>query len=128
MKVHPKDILLFHLPKFRRLNSPLQISQFDPAEFQFGSAEPDRHTFYSIFWFTSGEGVHSIDFESYEIRQHSLFLLAPGQIHFFNVVLYHFTVSPNPFFRLYCGSYPKLFFASEISATDLLISPILSSS
>ena len=85
MKVHPKNILLYHLPKFRRLNSPLQISQFDPAEFRFGKAEPDRHTFYAIFWITGGEGVHSIDFESYEIRPNSLFLLAPGQIHIFNV-------------------------------------------
>ena len=42
---------------------------------------PHRHVFYVSLLFTRGSGIHEIDFHDYEIRPGSLFLLFPGQVH-----------------------------------------------
>lgn len=85
MPKHPKNIPLYHLPHTSRLGVPLIIGQLDPQEFAAGGSTPDRHSFYTIFWFLSGEGVHHIDYEPYPIQQDSLFLMQPGQTHFFEM-------------------------------------------
>lgn len=43
--------------------------------------EPHRHNFYLLVLFTKGTGIHNIDFDSFEIKSGSLFLIQPGQIH-----------------------------------------------
>lgn len=43
--------------------------------------KPHRHDFYVCMIFTQGSGTHEIDFQSYEIKPGSLFVLAPGQTH-----------------------------------------------
>ncbi len=86
MRVHPNDIPLYHLPKFTRMGgSSFQIGHLNPAEFGDGSSIPDRHSFYTIFWFTSGSGTHFIDFIPYEIKPNSIFMFRPGQTHYFEV-------------------------------------------
>lgn len=40
-----------------------------------------RHNFYLLVFFTKGEGKHTIDFDTFEIKKGSLFLMQPGQIH-----------------------------------------------
>lgn len=40
-----------------------------------------RHDFYVLVLFTKGSGVHKIDFDAFEIKRGSLFLMQPGQIH-----------------------------------------------
>lgn len=85
MKTHPKEIPLYHLPKLKNLNSSILIKPLDPNEFMNGGSEPDRHSFYSIFWIIEGDGIHSIDFVSYEIQPRTLFLIGPGQTHFFQI-------------------------------------------
>lgn len=42
---------------------------------------PHRHSFYSLVWFTKGEGFYVIDFQEYEIKPYRLFLVSPRQIH-----------------------------------------------
>jgi len=42
---------------------------------------PHRHSFFLTVLFTQGSGIHEIDFERYEIRAGSLFMLNPGQTH-----------------------------------------------
>ncbi len=86
MRVHPKDIPLYHLPKITNLNSSFQMGYLNPAEFGEGSSVPDRHSFYTIFWFTEGgRGKHYIDFIPYEIEPNTLFLFRPGQTHYFEI-------------------------------------------
>ncbi|OCK59897.1 AraC family transcriptional regulator [Bradyrhizobium sp. LMTR 3] len=46
---------------------------------------PHRHDFYQIVWVTRGTGCHIIDSVKYEVRQNSLFFMAPGQIHDFTL-------------------------------------------
>ncbi|WP_338377941.1 AraC family transcriptional regulator [uncultured Flavobacterium sp.] len=40
-----------------------------------------RHDFYVLVLFTKGSGTHKIDFDAFEIKAGSLFLMQPGQIH-----------------------------------------------
>jgi len=43
--------------------------------------KPHRHTFYQILYIERGSGVHKIDFQEYEIKDHTVFFLRPGQVH-----------------------------------------------
>lgn len=43
--------------------------------------KPHKHNSYLSILFTKGSGRHEIDFNSYEIKPGSVFLLAPGQTH-----------------------------------------------
>lgn len=43
--------------------------------------KPHKHNSYLAVLFTKGSGRHEIDFNSYEIKPGSLFLLAPGKTH-----------------------------------------------
>ena len=43
--------------------------------------KPHRHSFYLLVLFTNGSGIHEIDFDRYEIKPGSLFVLQPGQMH-----------------------------------------------
>ncbi len=39
------------------------------------------HNFYLLVLFTKGSGFHTVDFDRFEIRANSLFVLKPGQVH-----------------------------------------------
>ena len=43
--------------------------------------KPHRHDSYLMVFFTDGSGIHEIDFDQFEIRKGSLFVLQPGQMH-----------------------------------------------
>lgn len=40
-----------------------------------------RHAYYHLLCIEQGQGVHNLDFVSYELRPHSIFFIAPGQMH-----------------------------------------------
>ena len=40
-----------------------------------------RHDFFYMLFVTKGSGSHEIDFVSYEVSGHSVFLMRPGQVH-----------------------------------------------
>lgn len=46
--------------------------------------KPHVHTFYEIIWFKEEGGIHTVDFQDYEIKKDMLIFLAPGQVHHFN--------------------------------------------
>lgn len=50
--------------------------------------EPHRHDSYLMVFFTNGSGIHEIDFDRFEIKKGSLFVLQPGQMH-------HWSLSDN---------------------------------
>jgi AraC family transcriptional activator of pobA len=47
--------------------------------------DPHKHDFYVVVLFTHGAGVHEVDFDSYEVKPGSVFLLNPGQTHFWKL-------------------------------------------
>jgi AraC family transcriptional activator of pobA len=42
---------------------------------------PHAHDFYLLLYITEGTGTHTVDLVTYELRPGSLFFLAPGQVH-----------------------------------------------
>jgi len=40
-----------------------------------------RHNYYHLLWMTEARGTHILDFEQFEVRDHSVFFLSPGQVH-----------------------------------------------
>ncbi|ARP85343.1 helix-turn-helix domain-containing protein [Bordetella genomosp. 9] len=40
-----------------------------------------RHKYYHLLWMTQASGTHLLDFEQFEVRDHSVFFLSPGQVH-----------------------------------------------
>ena len=42
---------------------------------------PHGHDFYLLLYITAGVGTHTVDLVTYELRPGSLFFLAPGQVH-----------------------------------------------
>lgn len=66
-------------------------SRIKSVDFHFAPLEdmksslpyPHRHEFYHIVWIGAGSGDHIIDSVRYEVRPHTLFFMAPGQIHDF---------------------------------------------
>ena len=46
---------------------------------------PHKHDFYLIVLITKGSGVHEIDFQSYNVVPGMLFILKPGQMHFWKL-------------------------------------------
>ena len=43
--------------------------------------ELHRHDFYYILIVRNGSGTHEIDFTNYEIKDHTVFMMRPGQVH-----------------------------------------------
>jgi AraC-like DNA-binding protein len=46
---------------------------------------PHKHDFYLVILFTRGSGTHEIDFESYHVKPGALFILKPGQMHYWKL-------------------------------------------
>lgn len=46
---------------------------------------PHRHSYFHLFWVTQGAGRHMIDFCDHPVQDRSIFIVAPGQIHFWAV-------------------------------------------
>lgn len=67
------------------LELPLNLVPYYIGTFE-GTDDPDiewphRHAFYSVVWFTGGEGFYVVDFQEYEIKPNRIFLVNPRQVH-----------------------------------------------
>ncbi len=62
---------------------PLRL-KVDPIELGEG---PHRHEFQELMWVKSGQGRHLIDQQELEIKPHTFYLIAQGQVHFFGAGL-----------------------------------------
>ena len=65
-------------------------SEKDTKPYYFGTFEgteepeiewPHRHDYFSIIYFTQGNGINVIDFKEYEIKSNRMFMMNLGQIH-----------------------------------------------
>jgi AraC family transcriptional activator of pobA len=48
-------------------------------------SKPHKHDFYLILFIVRGEGTHTIDFNSYEVYPNAIFLMTPGQVHWWKL-------------------------------------------
>ena len=46
---------------------------------------PHRHSYFHLFWVTQGAGRHMVDFCDHPVQDRSIFIVAPGQIHYWSV-------------------------------------------
>ncbi|UYQ94027.1 AraC family transcriptional regulator [Chitinophaga horti] len=64
---------------------PLKDEQFSlfrhEREGVFNLTQAHKHNFFMLFFVTAGGGLHHIDFTKYEVTPGSVFFLAPGQAH-----------------------------------------------
>ncbi len=44
-------------------------------------SETHGHLYYHLVYFTKGKGKHRIDFKEFEIKDHSMYLMRPNQVH-----------------------------------------------
>lgn len=62
--------------------SDLYINTFNEHLLEHSFIENShRHNFYLLVLFTQGNGIHKIDFNTFEIKPGSLFIIKPGQAH-----------------------------------------------
>lgn len=79
---------------------------------------PHKHSTFICVFFTQGHGIHQIDFDSFEVRPGSIFVLNPGQVHcwdlsadaggyvffhtreFYDNIFLHRKIDHFPFFHL----------------------------
>jgi AraC family transcriptional activator of pobA len=71
-----------YLPE-KEMNSPIRVISLDGST-GYDSAVPHRHGYYELFFFNSGGGSHSIDFEENQIKANSIHSVSPGQVHTLN--------------------------------------------
>jgi AraC-like DNA-binding protein len=43
--------------------------------------KPHKHDFFAVMLFSAGSGTHTIDFTQYRVEPGSVFIMAPGQVH-----------------------------------------------
>ncbi len=48
---------------------------------EYDSSLSHRHTFYELFIFVEGGGIHEIDFKKHTVKKNSVHFVSPGQIH-----------------------------------------------
>ncbi len=84
-KKNSQILPVYNIETFRNVNS--KSSFFDIKILERHNREreeihqPHRHDCYLILVVTEGKGKHFIDFETYEIKPFTAFLLTPGQVH-----------------------------------------------
>lgn len=79
-----KDTPIYDIQNFNcnAVNSDLYVNTFKNHLQEHSFIEkPHRHNFYLLVLFTHGTGTHEIDFDIYDIKRGSLFVVQPGQIH-----------------------------------------------
>ncbi|MBL4703576.1 MAG: helix-turn-helix domain-containing protein [Flavobacteriales bacterium] len=83
-----KALPIYSINEFQSLNldSEFYANLLNPhvKEHHF-TRLPHKHDFYLIVLITGGSGMHEIDFESYSVVPGMLFILKPGQMHFWKL-------------------------------------------
>ncbi|WPV02024.1 AraC family transcriptional regulator [Mucilaginibacter sp. cycad4] len=48
------------------------------------TTRPHIHSYYQVIWFKAGHGNHFVDFQSYEVKDDSIFFVSKNQVHYFD--------------------------------------------
>lgn len=79
-----KTLPIYNIKHFKEeaLNTDFYANYFAPhIKHHHIVSEPHKHDFYLIVLFTKGSGTHEIDFNTYDIKPGTVFLMRPGQMH-----------------------------------------------
>ncbi len=99
------------------------------------SGKPHKHDSYFIKYIIEGTGIQNIDFVDYEVKPNSVFFMAPGQVHSFEIqnvrglYIYFKTemieINNLPFFN-YSFNTPVLYFEGKNNEIDSIFHSLLS--
>lgn len=66
-------------------NIPIEFFRIEDTMTLFDFHHLYQYNFYQIFWFTEAQGqTQEIDFVSYPIEPHQIWIVYPGQVHYFD--------------------------------------------
>lgn len=123
---------VFQIADFKAHSFPgnLYINTFKKHLEQHSFVESlHRHDFYVLVLFTNGSGVHKIDFDAFEIKRGSLFLMQPGQIHSWELskdIEGYIVFYSQEIYNLYFGAKKienYLFFQSSKNNPEIVLNP-----
>jgi AraC family transcriptional regulator, transcriptional activator of pobA len=80
-----KNLPIHTFETFSHEESSFSIMSFNEMGSLSRTPLPHRHSFYEIIYIKQGQGTHVIDFESYPIKQESIYLFSPDRIHFWEL-------------------------------------------
>ena len=70
------------LAAFPHARTPYYVEQLRAHVARFPHVNtPHAHAFYLLLYISQGHGTHTVDLVTYELRPGSVFFLAPGQVH-----------------------------------------------
>src|ERR1700742_808809 len=85
----PREMPIYDIADFKYLGSESDFYANTFAEHLLQHEHmvmaPHRHGFYVSVLFTQGNGIHEVDFQTFDIRPGYIFLLSPGQVHHWKV-------------------------------------------
>jgi AraC family transcriptional activator of pobA len=78
-----QNIPLYDICSLSDINQDdILISRFAPyLETHKNLSATHRHSFYHLVLFTAGSGMHTIDFESFDVKPGQIYFMVPGQVH-----------------------------------------------
>lgn len=85
LRPKPGDLPLHRLEIRAPAALPFAVGTFDSIGPLSRASFPHRHTFHEIVYVTGGSGAHVVNFERWEVRPPQLGVIAPGQVHHWDV-------------------------------------------
>lgn len=83
--IQTKQIPVLGLDEFQSEHSITRDLQFHAIKGERIIEHPHTHDFYVLLLVEKGSGVHTIDFEAFQIGQRQIHVLFPGQVHQWNL-------------------------------------------
>ena len=83
-----KQLPIYSIEKFQNSNNEIDFYANNLAEHvkeHHFTNLPHKHDFYLMMLVTAGSGIHEIDFEKYKVKPGSVFVMKPGQMHYWNL-------------------------------------------
>ncbi len=82
MKKNEAKIEQYHLHKSNP--EKLQFEIYDLADYLTKSGthaqKPHSHSYYQVIWFYNSGGVYYVDFDSYKVKENTIFFVSKDQI------------------------------------------------
>lgn len=70
------------IPVFVQTREARKVTVMELGErMDYDASVSHRHDYFEVFVFCKGGGIHYIDFEPFDIRDHSVHIVAPGKVH-----------------------------------------------
>lgn len=83
-----KKLPVYNIHKFQNFSDTPNVYanclKHHVSQHQFTNL-PHKHDFYLVALFTHGSGTHEIDFVRYKVKPEALFIMKPGQMHYWKL-------------------------------------------